>query len=76
MERPETVFEWLARRRNVTVEEMKAYISVRFAEGWNSLDPARRKHTADTNAQEKNRSFSGIFLRRKNGCGKRWRRSR
>ena len=24
MERSETVFEWLARRRNVTVEEIKA----------------------------------------------------
>lgn len=43
MERPETVFEWLARRRNVTVEEMRAYISARIAEGWNSPDPARRE---------------------------------
>ena len=48
MERPETVFEWLARRRNVTVEEMRAYISARIAKGWNSPDPARRKHAADT----------------------------
>ena len=43
MERPETVFEWLARRRNVTVEEMRAYISARIAEGWNSPDPAHRE---------------------------------
>ncbi len=33
MERPGTVFEWLARRRNVTVKEMRAYISARIAEG-------------------------------------------
>ena len=43
MERPETVFECLARRRNVTVEEMRAYISARIAEGWNSTDSVRRE---------------------------------
>ena len=46
MERPETVFEWLARRRNVMVEEMRAYILSHIAKGWNSPDPARRKHAA------------------------------
>ena len=43
MGRPETVFEWLARRRNVTVEEMRTYLSARIAEGWNSPDPVRRE---------------------------------
>ena len=43
MGRPETVFEWLARRRNVTVEEMRAYLLARIAEGWNSLDPVCRE---------------------------------
>ncbi len=43
MERLEMVFEWLARGRNVTVEEMRAYISARIAEGCNSPDPARRE---------------------------------
>ena len=53
MERPETVFEWPARRRNATAEEMRAYISARIAEGWNSPDPARLSNTSTQNGSSK-----------------------
>lgn len=38
----ESIFERLARERNVTVEEIRAMISARIAEGWNNLDLEKR----------------------------------
>ena len=37
----ETVFERLARERNITVEEMRAIISARIEAGMNDPDPER-----------------------------------
>jgi hypothetical protein len=38
-----TLFERLARDRDITVEEMRQIISKRIEEGWNSPDPERRQ---------------------------------
>ena len=38
----ETLFERLARERNITVEEMRAIISARIEAGKNDPDPAKR----------------------------------
>ena len=38
----ETVFERLARERNITVEEMRAIISTRIVAGMNDPDPEKR----------------------------------
>lgn len=38
----EHIFERLARERNITVEKMKAIISVRIEKGWNGSDPEKR----------------------------------
>lgn len=38
----ETVFEQLARERNITVEEMRAIISARIEAGMNDPDPEKR----------------------------------
>ena len=38
----ETVFERLARERNITVEEMRAIISARIESGMNDPDPEKR----------------------------------
>lgn len=38
----ENLFEHLARERNITVEEMRAIISARIAEGWNDPDLEKR----------------------------------
>ena len=38
----ETVFERLARERNITVEEMRAIISARIEAGMNDPDPEKR----------------------------------
>lgn len=42
MENQETIFERLARERNITVEEMKKIISARIEAGMKDPDPARR----------------------------------
>lgn len=42
MENQETIFESLARERNITVEEMKKIISARIEVGMKDPDPARR----------------------------------
>ena len=38
----EHLFERLARKRNITVEEMRAIISVRIEEGWNNPDSEKK----------------------------------
>lgn len=38
----EHIFERLAREHGITVEEMRAIISVRIEKGWNDLDPVKR----------------------------------
>ena len=38
----EHLFERLARERNITVEEMRAIISVRIEKGWNDPNPEKR----------------------------------
>lgn len=38
----ERLFEWLARERGITVEEMRAIISERIERGWNDPDPEKR----------------------------------
>ena len=38
----EHLFERLARKRNITVEEMRAIISARIEEGWNNPDLEKR----------------------------------
>lgn len=38
----ETLFERLARERNITVEEMRAIISARIEAGMNDPDPEKR----------------------------------
>ena len=42
MENQETIFERLARERNITVEEMKAIIADRIKAGLNDPDPEKR----------------------------------
>lgn len=42
MAEQETLFERLARERNVTVEEMRAQIATRIERGWNDPDPEKR----------------------------------
>lgn len=42
MEYPETIFERLARERNITIEEMKAIVADRIKAGWNDPDPEKR----------------------------------
>lgn len=39
----EHIFEQLARKRNITVEEMRAIISARIEKGWNDPDPEKRE---------------------------------
>ena len=36
------LFERLAREHGITVEEMRAIISVRIEKGWNDPDPVKR----------------------------------
>ena len=43
MEKHENFFEWLARERNISVEEMKDIISARIEQGLHDFDPAKRK---------------------------------
>ena len=38
----EHLFERLAREHGITVEEMRAIISVRIEKGWNDPDPVKR----------------------------------
>lgn len=38
----EDLFERLAHERNITVEEIRAIISVRIEKGWNDPDPEKR----------------------------------
>ena len=38
----EHIFERLAREHGITVEEMRAIISVRIEKGWNDPDPVKR----------------------------------
>lgn len=38
----EDLFEWFARERNITVEEMRAIISARIKKGWNDPDPEKQ----------------------------------
>lgn len=38
----EHLFEWLARERNITVEEMRKIISARIEKGWNDPDLEKR----------------------------------
>lgn len=42
MAEQETLFERLARERNITVEEMRAQIAARIERGWNDPDPEKR----------------------------------
>ena len=42
MENQETIFERLARERNITVDEMKAIIADRIRAGLNNPDPEKR----------------------------------
>lgn len=42
MENQETIFERLARERNITVEEMKAIIADRIKSGLNDPDPEKQ----------------------------------
>mgnify|MGYP002798638103 FL=1 len=39
----EHIFERMARERNISVEEMRAIISKRIEQGWNSNDPVKRE---------------------------------
>lgn len=43
MEKYENFFEWLARERNITVEEKKQIISDRIEQGVHDPDPEKRK---------------------------------
>lgn len=38
----ETLFERLARERNITVEEMRAQVAARIERGWNDPDPEKK----------------------------------
>ena len=42
MEEPKTIFEYLAQKRNITVEEMRAIIAARIEAGMNDPDPEKR----------------------------------
>lgn len=42
MAEQETLFERLARERNITVEEMRKQIVARIESGWNDPDPEKR----------------------------------
>lgn len=42
MAEQETLFERLARERNITVEEMREQIEARIERGWNDPDPEKR----------------------------------
>lgn len=42
MAEQETLFERLARERNITVEEMRAQVAARIERGWNDPDPEKR----------------------------------
>ena len=42
MKNQETIFERLARERNITVEEMKAIVADRIKAGWNDPDPEKQ----------------------------------
>ncbi len=54
MEKEEHLFERLARKRNITVEEMRAIISARIEKGMNDPNPEKRAqwekipHAGDT----------------------------
>ena len=61
----ETVFERLARERNITVEEMRAIISARIEAGMNDPDPEKR-------AQWERIPRPGRYPRRRSGSGMQW----
>lgn len=42
MSEQETLFERLARKMNITVEEMREQIAARIERGWNDSDPEKR----------------------------------
>ena len=42
MEEPKTIFEYLAQKQNITVEEMRAIIAARIEAGMNDPDPEKR----------------------------------
>ncbi len=42
MGKHETLFEWWARERNITVDEMRAIISARIEAGMKDPDPVKR----------------------------------
>lgn len=42
MSEQETLFERLARGRNITVEEMREQITARIKRGWSDPDPEKR----------------------------------
>lgn len=42
MEEQETLFERLARERNITVEEVREQIAARIEKGWNDPNPEKR----------------------------------
>ena len=42
MEEPKTIFEYLAQKQNITVEEMRAIIAARIEAGMNDPDPVKR----------------------------------
>lgn len=60
----EYLFERLACEQNITVDEMRAIISVCIEEGWNDLDPKKRAQWRKIPARE-------MFLHRMNGCSMR-----
>ena len=42
MEEPKTIFEYLAQKQNITVEEMRTIIAARIEAGMNDPDPVKR----------------------------------
>lgn len=42
MAKQDSLFERLARERNITVEEMREQIAARIERGWNDSDPEKR----------------------------------
>ena len=42
MEEPKTIFEYLAQKQNITVEEMRAIIAARIEAGMTDPDPVKR----------------------------------
>ena len=58
----EHIFERMARERNISVEEMRAIISKRIEQGWNSNDPVKREQWRKFPVPER-------CQRRMNGCG-------